>query len=306
MAYQHVREDPRPLSSINPRVPPELDAIVLKAMSKNPANRYQSAAEMRSDLLRALAGQRVEATPVMGDAEKTAIIGGPVTRLRLRRRRRGRLGDEDERGPQAQAPDHHRRRDPRPPADRRRHRGARALGNEEEPGAGRQQVAVPQLVGQQQAAAEAALDPGRPALGEVTPRITEHDAEVGTVLESTSARRQVDEGPAVDLVVGAAPDTLAIPNVVGLNEDRARSTLEQAGFTSINRRLDSLEDEGTVVSIDFAEGQQATPRRRSRWRSPPARSTCPTSPARRRTRPRRPRRPGPDQRRHRGGRVRQP
>ena len=47
-------------------------------MSKNPANRYQSAADMRNDLLRALAGQRVEATPVMGDAEKTAIIGAPA------------------------------------------------------------------------------------------------------------------------------------------------------------------------------------------------------------------------------------
>src|SRR3712207_7198590 len=48
---------------------------IFKAMSKNPANRYQSAADMRADLLRAVAGQRVEATPVMSDAEKTTIIG---------------------------------------------------------------------------------------------------------------------------------------------------------------------------------------------------------------------------------------
>src|SRR3954462_4272778 len=77
VAYQHVREDPRLPSSINPRIPPELDAIVLKSMSKNPANRYQSAAEMRNALLRALAGQRVEATPVMGDEEKTTILAAP-------------------------------------------------------------------------------------------------------------------------------------------------------------------------------------------------------------------------------------
>src|SRR5919199_70886 len=77
VAYQHVREDPRLPSSINPEVPAELDAILLKAMSKNPANRYQSAAEMRNDLLRALAGQRVEATPVMGDEEKTTILAAP-------------------------------------------------------------------------------------------------------------------------------------------------------------------------------------------------------------------------------------
>src|SRR3712207_2073111 len=77
VAYQHVREDPRLPSSVNPAIPADLDAILLKALSKNPATRYQSAAEMRNDLLRALAGQRVEATPVMGDAEKTAIIGAP-------------------------------------------------------------------------------------------------------------------------------------------------------------------------------------------------------------------------------------
>src|SRR4051794_7303352 len=77
VAYQHVREDPRLPSSINRQIPPELDAILLKAMSKNPANRYQSAADMRNDLLRALAGQRVEATPVMGEEEKTTILAAP-------------------------------------------------------------------------------------------------------------------------------------------------------------------------------------------------------------------------------------
>src|SRR4030095_157667 len=77
VAYQHVREDPKLPSSITPKSPAELDAILLKAMSKNPANRYQSAADMRNDLLRALAGQRVEATPVMGDAEKTTILAAP-------------------------------------------------------------------------------------------------------------------------------------------------------------------------------------------------------------------------------------
>src|SRR3712207_3324277 len=49
VAYQHVREDPTPPSHQNPHVLPALAAVVLKAMSKNPANRYQSAAEMRSD-----------------------------------------------------------------------------------------------------------------------------------------------------------------------------------------------------------------------------------------------------------------
>ena len=64
VAYQHVREDPRAPSESNPDVTPDVDAVVLKALSKNPANRYQSAGEMRADLLRAAAGRPVSAPPV--------------------------------------------------------------------------------------------------------------------------------------------------------------------------------------------------------------------------------------------------
>ena len=53
VAYQHVREDPKPPSSLNSRVTPPLDAIVLKAMAKGPANRYQS---LRRDARRPGAG----------------------------------------------------------------------------------------------------------------------------------------------------------------------------------------------------------------------------------------------------------
>jgi len=76
VAYQHVREDVRRPSEVNPDVPPELDSVVLKAMSKNPANRYQSAAEMRSDLVRVLRGQRPLAPQVMSDEERTALLHG--------------------------------------------------------------------------------------------------------------------------------------------------------------------------------------------------------------------------------------
>ncbi|HJP75477.1 MAG TPA: PASTA domain-containing protein, partial [Pseudonocardiaceae bacterium] len=75
VAYQHVREDPKPPSSLNPRVNPALDAIVLKAMAKNPANRYQSSAEMRGDLVRVLSGQRPAAPQVMTEADRTSLMG---------------------------------------------------------------------------------------------------------------------------------------------------------------------------------------------------------------------------------------
>jgi serine/threonine-protein kinase len=76
VAYQHVREDPVPPGERVSGIPPEVDAIVLKAMAKNPANRYQSAAEMRADLLRAVAGRPVSAEPVMPSNERTAVLGG--------------------------------------------------------------------------------------------------------------------------------------------------------------------------------------------------------------------------------------
>ncbi|MEU7480210.1 Stk1 family PASTA domain-containing Ser/Thr kinase [Lentzea sp. NPDC042327] len=74
VAYQHVREDPKAPSSLNPKVSPQLDAIVLKAMAKGPANRYQSAAEMRADLVRVLSGQRPSAPAVMTAEDRTAVM----------------------------------------------------------------------------------------------------------------------------------------------------------------------------------------------------------------------------------------
>jgi eukaryotic-like serine/threonine-protein kinase len=74
VAYQHVRENPAMPSSRVPGLPRALDSIVMKALAKNPQNRYQSAAEMRSDLQRALANQPVSAEAVMTDAERTQFI----------------------------------------------------------------------------------------------------------------------------------------------------------------------------------------------------------------------------------------
>jgi len=45
IAYQHVRENPIPPSQVDPEIPGWADAIVLKAMAKDPADRYQSAGE---------------------------------------------------------------------------------------------------------------------------------------------------------------------------------------------------------------------------------------------------------------------
>lgn len=92
VAYQHVREEPIPPSRVEPEVPAAIDAIVLKAMAKNPANRYQTAAQMRADLERALAGQPVEAAPVLAEDSTTVLPPPPTTvLLRQQQRRPGRM-----------------------------------------------------------------------------------------------------------------------------------------------------------------------------------------------------------------------
>ncbi|HET7217196.1 MAG TPA: serine/threonine-protein kinase [Vicinamibacterales bacterium] len=56
---------PRLPVEIAPRVPEPLQAIALKAMERDPADRYQSAREMAADLQRYLDGRAVEARPSM-------------------------------------------------------------------------------------------------------------------------------------------------------------------------------------------------------------------------------------------------
>ena len=252
VAYQHVREDPRTPSSINPEIPPELDAILLKAMSKNPANRYQSAADMRADLLRAIAGQRVEATPVMSDAEKTTIIAGGA----------GGYDDwEDDED-----------------ARRRKRRGIIAaavagllvlagiialvltLGNGEEAPPPVAQVTVPTVVGELEDDARARLTEAGLRVGTATPAASSAEDE-GRVLSSDPAEgSEVDPETTVSLVVGSGPDTITVPGVVGLEVSRARTNLTGAGFTNVT--IDNVPDlapEGQVIAVDPDEGSDVAP-----------------------------------------------
>ncbi|HEV3495301.1 MAG TPA: Stk1 family PASTA domain-containing Ser/Thr kinase, partial [Actinomycetes bacterium] len=80
IAYQHVREDPVPPSHHNPDVPAVFDSIVAKAMAKNRANRYSSAEELRSDLLRFNQGTAVSAEPLLPAAAVTGVMAGAGAR----------------------------------------------------------------------------------------------------------------------------------------------------------------------------------------------------------------------------------
>ncbi len=76
VAYQHVREQPQPPSRVDPEITPAMDAVVLKALEKDRADRYQDAREFRDDILRIVNGQPVHAVARTEDGVPTAVLGG--------------------------------------------------------------------------------------------------------------------------------------------------------------------------------------------------------------------------------------
>lgn len=76
VALKQVKEMPRPPHEINPNVSPTLEAIILKCLEKNPANRFQSAESLRRALTDYLAGNKV----VFSNAGETVMMGGGAAR----------------------------------------------------------------------------------------------------------------------------------------------------------------------------------------------------------------------------------
>lgn len=79
VAFQHVSAEALPPSSLNSDVPESLDSVVMKALRKDPAARYQSAEEMRQDLLSVLKGEEVETGAVA--VPVAAAMGADATRV---------------------------------------------------------------------------------------------------------------------------------------------------------------------------------------------------------------------------------
>jgi serine/threonine-protein kinase len=74
VAYQHVREEPVPPSRYVEGLSPDVDAVVLMAMAKSAAHRYADADAMREDLLRAAAGEPVEATVQAVEPDTQSVL----------------------------------------------------------------------------------------------------------------------------------------------------------------------------------------------------------------------------------------
>ncbi|MCC3766416.1 protein kinase, partial [Streptomyces sp. UNOC14_S4] len=73
IAYAHVQEEPVAPSTINRSIPPAVDALVARALKKNPNERFPNAESMRDECARVVGTAQSAASPVI-------VSGGPAPR----------------------------------------------------------------------------------------------------------------------------------------------------------------------------------------------------------------------------------
>jgi eukaryotic-like serine/threonine-protein kinase len=271
IAYKHVQENPVPPRRIDPALPETLEAITLKCLAKNPANRYPSAQDLRADLRRYLDGSRIMAEPVLappmdpgatglmaptGYGDQTALVAGPVA---------WQAEDDGYGGYDEYDQDY------RPEQPKRSKWFLAALillllvlagllfllasnfGDDEPPA---EQVTVPTVVGQPVDQAKAALEQ---AGFEVTTAGQTSDQPANQVIEQDpEAGAKVDEGATIRLTFSTGPEMVAVPDVVGKTQAEANTLLTQAGFVvnAVPVENDDVE-EGRVVTQNPAANAQA-------------------------------------------------
>jgi len=212
--YELINETPETPSSINAAVPPTLDGLVMKALSKDPALRYQSAREMNSELMQFLGGP---SAPV-------AVAAAPAPQKKSRAGLWAFLGV------------------------------LAVLivaaiiliivftGGEEET------VQAPNLVGMTQDDATKALENEGLELGDVEDQyITSQSQEVGVVVsQDPAAGTSLDKGSKVALTVTAE---LVMPNVIGLAQTDAVNNLKQAGVKVVEVNKTPVSQESAIGKV---------------------------------------------------------
>ena len=247
VAYQHVREEARPPSQLNPDVSVAIDHVVAKALAKRVDDRYSSAGEMRKDIERVLAGGSVDAptqavTAVGGATAVAPAVAAPVLPP---------PGDEEE---------------------KKKGAGkwwalalvllaiaaaigvALMLGNDDE--VATPQVAVPRVAGLDVETATNRLESKNLVVGETTER-TSADIPEGQVMATDPEEgTTVDEGTSVDLVVSAGPESVDIPNLTSYSFDEAKELLEgdRYGLKVKRQNTDSEEPKGRVLNSNPPPG----------------------------------------------------
>ncbi|MFG2429921.1 Stk1 family PASTA domain-containing Ser/Thr kinase [Streptomyces sp. NPDC048590] len=277
VAYQHVREEPQPPSNFDPEITPEMDAIVLKALTKDPDYRYQSADEMRADIEACLDGRPVAATAAMGSVGYGGGYDGynndqPTTALRA----------ADSGGAQTSMlppvnPDDggYGGYDDRP--DRRRQKksntstillvvagvlvliGAiligRAVFSSNDGGDGK--TDTPNVVGSTVAEAQRLAENAEVTLSVGSKEPCENQAKGEICSQQPSPDSRMDIGGTVTVVVSTGAPKIEVPDVLEKSEDNARKALEDKGFTVNVKTEESESTAGTVIKQDPEGGSKA-------------------------------------------------
>ncbi|MBY8888106.1 Stk1 family PASTA domain-containing Ser/Thr kinase [Streptomyces sp. PTM05] len=274
VAYQHVREDPQPPSVYDPEVTPEMDAIVLKALTKDPDYRYQSADEMRADIEAYLDGQPVGATAAMGavgygyagggygDGAATTALpaqdGGPKTSMLppMRDDDGGYGYDDDRQGRRRQQKKNHTSTVLLAVAAVLVLIGAIFIGKSLFSGSANDGINAPNLTGETMAQA-------RTSVSNVGLKVAEGgtdycDQDKGKICsQNPSPDSSVSKGATITVTVSKGAKPIAIPDESGQNVDTAKQDLQSKGFTNIQTKADdgnSGKPANTVVSQDPTAG----------------------------------------------------
>ncbi|MFJ7195893.1 MULTISPECIES: Stk1 family PASTA domain-containing Ser/Thr kinase [unclassified Streptomyces] len=264
VAYQHVREEPQKPSNFDPEITPEMDAIVLKALVKDPDYRYQSADEMRADIEACLDGQPVAATAAMGAAGYGGYNGygndQPTTALRAA----DQNGAPTSMLPPVNPDDGGYGYDDRP--DRRRQKksntstillivagvlvliGAILIGKVVFSSSDSDnKVDVPNMVGSTVKEAQKLAEHSDVVL-KIGSREPCEDQPKGMICSQTpNVGDTMAKKETVTVVVSTGAPKVEVPDVIEKSEENARKNLEDKGFTVKVVSVESEKTEGTVI-----------------------------------------------------------
>ena len=250
IAYQHVNEMPQAPSQLDPAISTSLDAIVLHALAKHPSQRYQTAAQMRADVERAITG-----LPVTAVIDTQNIVNTPTVAIPL---------DDTVQMPVVAAPVV---QGPAPSPNRRGRWvlfgvvgflavvGMAALGYWFATKSAVKTVQTPSVVGKTIADANATLSAAKLTLGLQTPQ-NDPTAPIGTILsQDPAAGTTVKEGGSINVVVSAGIAKTTVPDLSSVTtQDAANKLLGDANLKLGNiTQKDSdtvteLKPAGTVLS----------------------------------------------------------